>query len=305
MRQFPRAVLMRGREYFRSGNVSDVTQMGNAFSLTVNGQGERYTVWIDFSQAATSSAIEARCTCPFYAKGSLCKHLWASVIKLERSGLSEKVPGAGPLRILHESGHTGGRQAPRTLDANGSSVHHVPFSGPGWLERLDQIQGKSLNGSAGVTGHMVAAFVIRAADSVATGKLVLDFWPQRKGPAGDTGPLRPGRAPEREFHVFADPRDQELVALLTRTGDPKIVTSFGSPCTRFTVDPILETQVLTTLTGAGKVFLSRSPNGSPDNADRPLRMDRGKPWDLELRVESTGSSYRLEGSLKRDEEHKS
>ena len=71
IRQFPRPVLMRGRQYFQSDNVSDPTIMGEAFSLTVIGQGERYTVWIDFSQAAAAGTIEARWTSPFYETAGL------------------------------------------------------------------------------------------------------------------------------------------------------------------------------------------------------------------------------------------
>lgn len=311
VRQFPRVALMRGREYFKAGYVSDVNHEGETFSLTVQGRGELYQVGFNYSQAGVAGSMEARCTCPFYATGALCKHLWAAVIKLERAGVSEKVLGTGPLRILLEGG-----QQPRAVRSGNGHGPELPvaqspthYNGPkSWLERLEQIQGKrtsSITGvGTGLPGNLLASFVIQAAETASTGKLILDFWPRRRDIGRDSGPLRPGRAPERDFLFFADPRDQELLALLTRTSDPKTVTSFGSPCTRFSVDPILETQLLTTLTGSGKVFLSRSPNGSPDNADRPLRMDRGKPWDLELRVESTGSAYRLEGSLRRDDEIK-
>ena len=311
IRQFPRGALMRGREYFRAGSVSDVSQMGDAFSLTVKGQGELYQVWFDYSQAGASGSVEARCTCPFYATGTLCKHLWASVIKLERSGLSEKVPGQGPLKILLEGGRQPLRSRPQG-NGNPQAAQFIPprtSSGLGpnaWLDRLEQIQGKAGASAVASSGTLFAAFVIHAADTVSTNKMILDFWPRRQVPGREAGPLRPGRAPERDFqHFFADPRDQEMVALLARTGSPKMVTSFGSPCTRFTVDPILETQVLTTLAGSGKVFISRSPNGSPDHADRPLRMDRGKPWELELKIDAAGAAYRLEGILKRDEEVKS
>jgi superfamily II DNA or RNA helicase len=314
---------VRGREYFRSGYVSEVIQKENVFSLEVQGNGERYQVWVDYSQAATAGSIEARCSCPFYATGALCKHLWASVIQLERTGFSEAVPGTGPLRILGERGRQPLRVRPNhgpTPIAASLTPSPNTHNGPtGWLERLEQIQGKGIQGKGvqgkgGLTtttqsGNWLAAFVIHAADTVSTGKLILDFWPRRLGsgsrPLEDAGPLRAGRAPERDLQLFfAQSRDQELVALLLRTCDPKTVVSFGSPCTRFTVDPLLETQVLTHLTGAGRVFISRSPNGSPDNADRPLRMDRGKSWELELRIEAMGAAYRLDGVLKRDEETK-
>lgn len=304
IRQFPRAVLGRGRQYFQSGNVSDPTLMGDAFSLTVVGQGERYAIWIDFSQAAAAGSLEVRCTCPYFDSSGLCKHIWAAVIKLERSGLSGKVPGTGTLRLLRE----GGRPANRGAHAPKPTFGPAPQNGGepatgwanAWIERLDQIQGK--NGRTATSGNMVAAFVIHAAETASSGKLVLDFWCRRKGLGRDVGPLRPDRAPDRDLQLLADPRDQEVIALLMRTGNPKVVPSFGRSCTRFTVDPVVETQVLTTLSGSGNAFLSRSPNGSPDNAERPLRMDRGKPWDIELVIEDQGTRYRLSAVLRRDDE---
>ncbi len=304
IRQFPRGVLVRGRQYFQSDKVSDPTQMGDAFSLTVVGQGERYVVWIDFSQAAASGSIEARCTCPYYETAGLCKHLWASIIKLERSGLSAKVPGTGPLRILRDGGRPVNRVVitPKPIFGPNAGVQAPKEAPNAWVERLDQIQGKG--GRATTAGNMLAAFVIHAAETVSTGKLVLDFWCRRRGIGQDAGPLRPDRVPDRDLQLLANSRDQELVALLMRTCSPKVVNTMGRSCTRFIVDPIVETQILTTLTGSGNSFISRSPNGSPDNADRPLRMDRGKPWEVELVIEDVGNRYRLEGRLKRDQETK-
>ena len=306
IRNFPRGVLIRGRDYFRSGYVSDVSQMGSAFSLTVQGKGEKYHVWVDFTQATAAGSLEARCTCPFYAGGALCKHLWAAVIQLERSGLSDKVGGSGPLKIVLEGGKAPLRSKPQEGQQAGGVIQpRAVVPNEKWMDRLDLMQGKFVQASRRLGGNFFAAFVIHAAETNNTGKLVLDFWNRRKGIHGEAGPLRPARAPERDFqHFFADSSDQELVALLARTGNPKTVSSFGSPCTRFTLDLILENQVLSTLTSVGKLFISRSPNGSPDNAERPLRMDRGKAWDLELRIDALGSAYRLEGVLRRDDEVK-
>jgi SNF2 family DNA or RNA helicase len=306
IRQFPRPVLVRGRQYFQSDNVSDPTLMGEAFSLVVVGKGERYTVWIDFSKAGSAGTIEAKCTCPYYDTAGLCKHVWASIIKLERSGLSAKVPGKGPLRILRDGGKPIARIVPLARPIVGQVIHanHGPQDAPNaWIERLDQIQGKNVRSAT--AGNVLAAYVIHAAETVTAGKLVLDFWSRRKGMGQDVGPLRPDRAPDRELQLLANLRDQELVALLTRTCAPKVVTTLGRSCTRFTVDPIVETQILTTLSGSGNAFISRSHNGSPDNADRPLRMDRGKAWETELVIEDVGARYRLEGRLKRDDETKS
>lgn len=302
IRQFPRPVLGRGRQYFQSGSVSDPTMMGDAFSLTVIGQGERYSIWIDFSQAASAGSMEVKCSCPYFDSSGVCKHLWASIIKLERSGLSPKVGGSGVLRLLREGGRPANRGAGTSKPTFGPAptTQYEPTSA--WIERLDQIQGKS--GRTAIAGNMLAAFVINAAETASSGKLVLDYWCRRREHGRNMGPLRPDRAPDRDLQLLADPRDQEVISLLMRTGNPKSVQSFGRQCTRFTVDPVVETQILTTLSGSGNAFLSRSPNGSPDNADRPLRMDRSKPWETELMIEDMATRYRLSGVLKRDQETK-
>src|SRR6185437_4477479 len=132
--------------------------------------------------------------------------------------------------VLHEGGRERGRQIRPPRQGNGNAilapVRPVTYAGPlGWLERLEQIQGRGGPAAIGHSGNLLAAFVIHAAESVSSGKLVLDFWPRRQGPGGQAGPLGPGRAPDREFQIFADTRDQELVSLLSRTGGPKTVTS--------------------------------------------------------------------------------
>ena len=65
--------------------------MGNAFSLTVQGRAELYKIWIDFSQTAATGSIEARCSfTPFMRRAVFANIFEASVIKLERAGLSRK-----------------------------------------------------------------------------------------------------------------------------------------------------------------------------------------------------------------------
>ncbi|MBI3541863.1 MAG: SNF2 helicase associated domain-containing protein [Deltaproteobacteria bacterium] len=178
-----------------------------------------------------------------------------------------------------------------------------------WRARLDQIQGVSGGRPANTfAGTWLAFFVVNAAETIASSKLVLDLWTRDRLSNGGLGPLKPNRMPNGgDLTRFTDVRDREVLSVLARTCDPQTFAPFGrasgNMCSRFTVDPILETHLLPSLTSAGKLFLSRSPNGSPDDADRPIRMDRGKAWDLELKIEAaTPEHYRLGGLLKRDNE---
>jgi superfamily II DNA or RNA helicase len=177
-----------------------------------------------------------------------------------------------------------------------------------WIDRLNQIQGVGAAAAAQrISTSSAAFFVIAAAETGASGKLVLDLWTRNRSLNGEYGPLRPNRVSSHDFSHFDDVKDQEVLTLLTRSCDPQVFAPYGrsSPniSSRFTVDPIFESHLLPLLAGGGKLFLSRSPNGTPVSAERPLRMDRGKNWDLELKIDLSGPEhYRLDGLLRRSTE---
>ncbi len=266
----------------------------------MDGQGARYQIWIDFTQTEATKVLEASCSCPFFESAGPCKHLWASIIRLQRLGFSDKVPGKGPLLIPHARGRKS-RTAPSAPTPVSLPANTNPASVGDWLARLDEIQGKGHGARTSSGMDLLAAFVISADQTVATGKLVLDFWARRRGQGSSAGSWRPTQVSERDISLLAELRDQEIVALLMRTGNPKGITALGSPCTRFSVDSVVEAQVLTTLAGSGRLFLSSSPGGAPDNVERPLRMDRGRPWDVALQIEA-GARYRLTAQLRREHE---
>jgi uncharacterized Zn finger protein len=69
--------LSRGREYFRSGAVADVTQRGSQVQANVEGSDfEPYCVSIELD---TDGITSAHCTCPYDYDG-WCKHIVATVL---------------------------------------------------------------------------------------------------------------------------------------------------------------------------------------------------------------------------------
>jgi superfamily II DNA or RNA helicase len=342
LRNFSRGARARGRDYFVGGRISEPNRVGDTFLLDVRGNEGNYHVILDFSRAQELRALDARCDCPFYDGGEQCKHVWAALLQIDHAGLATVIPGSGHLRLLHAKPRRdrvprsnlphGERvdRGPRTeglhRDARRIRSNGMPGTGiqprgplsPGalgglnWLARLDLIQGRSsaaTKPSLGFSGNWLAYFVINAAETSATGKLVLDLWTRDRQLNDDLGPLQPSRlrGQDQDIERFADLKDQEILSALIKTCEPQTFAPFGQASgrfsSRFTIDPILENHLIPTLATAGKLFLSRSPNGSPDDADRPLRLDRGRPWELELKVETAGPGhYRLGGILKRENE---
>ncbi len=334
VRQFPRIALGRGRQYFNAGRVADPVWTDKLCAVKITGTGGEYNISFDFTAIGPeNNRLPATCDCPAYARGLLCKHLWAAILQVDKASPPGSIPDGGPLKLIHSQpapprerggdrvGERGERQARgqfpkpvahRPINGNGGA-QRAPSTGynSSWIDRLNQLQGLNSTPSGKLISTSAAAyFVISATETNSTGKLVLDLWTRNRSTNGDLGPLRPNRVSSQDFSQFDDLRDQEVLSLLSRSCNPQLFAPFGRSSsnisTRFTVDPIFESHLIPLLAGSGKLFLSRSPQGSPDSAERALRLDRGKPWELELRIEIANADfYRLDGILRRDGEMRS
>ncbi len=311
VRQFPRIALGRGRAYFNSGRVSEPVWNEKECTVEVQGSGGNYKVSFDFSQVVEARRLPAKCDCPAYAKGVLCKHLWAGILQIEKTSPAGMIPEGGSLKLVHAQPRPRREMTGPMPGGQPRPVH--PIIAPGrisssWVDRLNQLQG--LNVAAPerrISATLSAFFVISAEETASTGKVVFDLWTRVKSPNGELGPLRPNRVSGPDFSHYDDIRDQEVLTLLARSCNPQTFTPYGrgsgNVSSRFTVDPIFESHLIAMLASSGKLFLSRSPNGTPDSAERPLRLDRSKTYDLELKIEAPSTEYyKLDAILKRSGE---
>ncbi len=319
VRQFERATLGRGRQYFSSNRVSDPTWNGQECNLIVHGAGGDYKVQFDFSQVAPAGLLPAKCDCPAYARGAICKHLWAAILQTEKACRPEMIPESGLLKIVRENtpplrqdrrprgpqqgrdrAHQGGPISPRSLGGNGP----IRQDAANWMERLNQLQGMVSHPTGRTSASFSSFFVVSASETALTGKLVMDLWTRNRSHSGELGPLRPNRVSVQGVSDLYDMMDQEILITLIKTSNPQTSAPSGrgstNTTTRFTLDSVLEGHLLPLLSNSGKLLLSRSLNGAPDSAERPLRMDRGAAWDLELKLAPSGPDfYRLDAALVR------
>lgn len=290
VRQFPKTALSRGRQYFSSKRVSDPDWAGPECVLFVRGAGGDYQVRFDFSQVAESNTLLVNCACPAYAKGAICKHLWAALLQTEKASAPGLIPESGSLKL--ERTRAGGRLVTRAAS--------VPekIDPTNWVERLNQMQGV-VTGAAKTIPGFSSSFVIAAAETVANGKLVMDLWTRSRGMNGELGPLRPNRVSQQGIAAY-EPKDQDVLTILLKTSSPVTMTPPGrgsvNAVTRFVLDSTLEEQVVPMLARAGKLYIT------PDS-ERPLRLDREASWELELKLVPSGiEHYRLDGTLVRSGE---
>ncbi len=304
VRQFPRIALSRGRQYFVSGRLADPVWTDKKCEVEIQGLGGNYKTTFDFTQVLETRRLPAHCNCPAYERGVLCKHLWAAILQIDKITPTSTIPESGALKLIHSQPRPRG-PAPLRMPIHPQERGLPPAA---WLSRLNQLQGLSASSTARIAPVTASAyFVIAAAETAANGKLVLDLWRRNRSMNGEMGPLRPHLISNRDFSHFVELKDQEILSLLMKTCEPQVFSPFGrssqNVSSRFTLDPIFEPHLIPLLANAGKLFLSRSPNGSPDSAERPLRMDRSQAWEFELKLENANlENFRLDGMLKRDGE---
>ena len=85
-------VWTRGLILYQQGQVALTSTAASRLTATVQPQaGTPYHVELAFDLVL--SDIEAICTCPDYARGTLCHHIWATILTADAAGwLQESLP---------------------------------------------------------------------------------------------------------------------------------------------------------------------------------------------------------------------
>ena len=73
-------ILERGISYYRSNKVSKIEKDRNCYHAVVKGE-QNYDVRILMRD---DRILDAYCDCPYYVKGELCKHIAATLLKIEK-----------------------------------------------------------------------------------------------------------------------------------------------------------------------------------------------------------------------------
>ena len=79
--RFNRNSVIRGIDLYQNDSVYDVRKVGNSYHFKVSGVTDNYETCISFNK--NNQVEECYCSCMHYASGNLCKHLYASLLKLD------------------------------------------------------------------------------------------------------------------------------------------------------------------------------------------------------------------------------
>jgi uncharacterized Zn finger protein len=95
-------VWTRGLILYQQGRVTLTTAADSHLTATVQPPtGAPYQVELAFDLVL--SDIESICTCPDYGMGTLCHHIWATVLAADAAGwLQENLPLLDDLTVSHQ-----------------------------------------------------------------------------------------------------------------------------------------------------------------------------------------------------------
>ncbi|MEX2213460.1 MAG: SNF2-related protein [Phycisphaeraceae bacterium] len=207
---FSSAARLRGREFFEDGqvNLQDPTN-GELARAVVTDEGT-----FEVAVRRGSAGTEASCTCPDYADGLYCKHIWATLLAVDRKAMEDAdadiAPSPGPR--AHEQV---GVQAPKARKRDSSYRPPRPVE-PEWATRLSLLSPSRMSQqdpSAPLLDPRQVFYVISPEYSQQHGGLVIEVR-FRQGSRGNWTGLKPMRISGDMLPEMTDATDRELCGLL-------------------------------------------------------------------------------------------
>ncbi|HUT12369.1 MAG TPA: SNF2-related protein [Thermoguttaceae bacterium] len=329
---FSSTTISRGRAYFDSGRVRIRQADGQHVAADVAGSRRTpYSVDIDWSNAVDGEGA-ATCTCPHYEDGYLCKHIWATLLKIDREGLGGVIP-PGRASMLHEydeeldgedddweddepdavAGPTVHGGHPDRFDVRGAPIRHTNRSSPTsiWQGQLRAVSDHATRqatakGAAlpSMPKQREAWFVLNVGETLNSGQLIVDFRQRETRNNGGFGKIKKLSVHVNDVPEFIDEEDGRLVELLVgnQASDESSYAHYYysdyRSFSRAAVAPAMYDLMLPRLCATGR-FVWLSNSSRPGEEGKPIAWDGGDPWRFRLRAEDDGRRqlWRLSGRV--------
>jgi len=275
---------------------------------TVKGEGAQvYRVRIDWRLAIADLTLEVDCACP-YAEADVCKHIWATLIEMDRLGLAQRVPGSHELYLELGDADAAIDLGPTLALLGGRSLAEAPASP--WRQKLAGLTTARPTAPAPYGGYGSPTKVLSSPPFVwlvplgsstltERGELKVDFVQQPTLKTGQRGKrrafvLRSGYSNDAPLEVRAA---IELLATLPESNWRSMGRYYGSSFSSATVPAALVPVVVPMLCATGHF-------GWWDEGSEPqsLAWDDGPPWRFTLALEDHERMLRLTGRLLREGE---
>jgi superfamily II DNA or RNA helicase len=260
----------RGRVYERMGRVR-VLRSGRTEAEAVVRGTLPYRVLVSWG----SDGFRLACECPRFETVP-CKHVWATLLALERNGL-------GPARL--------------------PSLPPLPTFAP-WRPRIAGILATRDEPGAWPAGREVL-YLIDVEKTLEGRGLAVGLLHRRRRKDGTWSRMQPLRIVRRTVDELPDVADREVLSLLLGARQGDLYSYSYDPAeaggiTGFRLPLSMDLLVVPRLCGTGRAFVQRAGKADPE----AVAWDDGAPWVFAARVRVEGAVYGIEGVLRRGEEER-
>jgi superfamily II DNA or RNA helicase len=331
----------KGEAYFRRGAVEITRSDETSLVAQVHGSSARpYKVELDWSLANDKHYLEAACSCPHFADGALCKHLWATILTADRDDVGPT--GTFPLEVVDfdddrfddegfdedydeevDDSFSPARTLALLMDKRAllernSSARARYLQGkkspptPSWRRQLDVLahgieSSERHSASREPSRVRQAWYCLNTTESQRRGRLIIEFRVRESRRNGELGKLKELRLSDRELASFPDPEDRAMLGMLLAgpvaedIGYRTYYSPLGVEVSRAEVRPPYYDLILPRLCATGR-FYRQQGDPRANEGGPPLAWDAGEPWRFELEVSPTGQQLQLAGVMHRDAE---
>ncbi|MFN2532934.1 MAG: SNF2-related protein [Pyrinomonadaceae bacterium] len=288
--QFNPKIRDRGLAYFRAGAVKILEHSDFYVLAQVEGNLDYFV-----QLSLTLNSLDVACTCPYFADGEDCKHIWATMLAADSKNYLSDVDLRGPLRLVYDQEAL---EALQILEED----EPVPEPQPLWQQQLAVIT-TSINNARPPErnpwpDNREIYYIVDPQTSRTSGLLNVEIAFRERNKKGEWGKIKKARIKQNQLGELSDPTDREIIALLLGGKDPYWSTySYGG----FDLpNPFVLSNTLQTLLLA-RMCATRRCMFRPEAKDAELKQlewDGGITWQFWLVIKRIGEEYALNPVLR-------
>jgi superfamily II DNA or RNA helicase len=288
--QFNPKIRDRGVAYFRSGAVTILEHSDFYLLAQVKGKLDYFVQLL-----LSLNSLDVACTCPYFADGEDCKHIWATMLAADRRNLLSDADRLGPLKLVYDNNGLKGLQLLEDDE---------PAPGPQrlWQQQLSVITSSIKNVRPAQRNpwpdNREIYYIVDPQSSRASGLLNIEIDFRERNKKGAWGKIKKARIRQDQLGELSDPSDREILSLLMGAKDPYwSAYSYGgfdlpNP---FILSNTLQSLLLARMCATGRCMFRPEAKDAELNQ---LEWDEATAWQFWLVVRRTDDEYSLNPVLR-------
>jgi superfamily II DNA or RNA helicase len=325
---FSKAIRDRGSQYFKSGLVHIQQATYKSLEARVRGS-ENYNVTLEVRR----KNLLVSCSCPYFDE-DYCKHIWATMLAAEAKGYLLEAGRGVQYLDMDETVYSGddfdeeyeddeypldpkraiadilNRRLSKNITPQNLAAPVVPPTI--WKKKIEEVSSSMSQRQAYAydtwpQGREVL-YVIDIPATLNNQGLILELYSRERKINGEWKKPRAMSASKDLIQKLPNPADREITSLLVGASSDTYGSYYfyGSSSSRFRILHPLEQILIPLICRTGRCRLKSSQIVSGEITDIAIAWDEGEPWQfwVEIRKDVSSDTYRVEGSLRRNEERK-